>query len=94
MAKGKKIKRKPWTMQSLKRLQEYSEKGTPIRVISKELERTVGALRQQAFRMGIPIGERSNSPKTLLSRSRGRRRPPQTIAAVSEYVHSIAQARR
>jgi hypothetical protein len=58
-AKGKKIKRRSWTVPSLRRLQDHSERGTPIKVISKEMERTVGALRQQAFRMGIPIGERS-----------------------------------
>jgi hypothetical protein len=38
---------------------QHSERETPIKVISRGMERTVGALRQQAFRMGIPIGERS-----------------------------------
>jgi hypothetical protein len=59
MAKGKKLIRRSWTTQSLRRLQEHSQRGTPIRAISKEMERTMGALRQQAFRMGIPLGERS-----------------------------------
>jgi hypothetical protein len=59
MPKGTKIIRKSWTTQSLKRLKEHSRRGTPIQSISKELHRTSGALRQQASRMGIPIGERS-----------------------------------
>jgi hypothetical protein len=57
----KKITRKSWTTQNLKKLQEHSERGTPIRAISKEMQRTIGALRQQAFRMGIPLGERSST---------------------------------
>jgi hypothetical protein len=60
-AKGKKLIRKAWTTQSLKRLQEHSKRGTPIGVISKEMQRTIGALRQQAFRLGIPLGERSRN---------------------------------
>jgi hypothetical protein len=59
MLKGKKIIRKSWTTQSLKRLKEHSRRGTPIQAISKELHRTTLALRRQASRMGIPIGERS-----------------------------------
>jgi hypothetical protein len=59
MPKGTKIVRKSWTTQSLKRLKEHSRRGTPIQVISKELHRTTFALRRQASRMGIPIGERS-----------------------------------
>jgi hypothetical protein len=59
MAKGKKLRRKSWTTQSLRRLQEHSKRGTPIGAISRELERTIGALRQQAFRMKIPLGERA-----------------------------------
>jgi hypothetical protein len=53
------IVRKSWTTQSLKRLKEHSRQGTPIRAISTELDRTAYALRRQASRMGIPIGERS-----------------------------------
>jgi hypothetical protein len=54
-----KILRKSWTTQSLKRLEEHSRRGTPIKAISTELNRTAYALRRQASRMGIPIGERS-----------------------------------
>ena len=59
MLASAKIVRKSWTTQSLKRLKEHSGRGTPIKAISTELDRTAYALRQQASRMGIPIGERS-----------------------------------
>jgi hypothetical protein len=59
MGKRKKLIRKSWTTDSLRRLKLHSAKGTPISAISKEMERTIGALRQQAFRMGIPLGERA-----------------------------------
>jgi hypothetical protein len=59
MRKPKKLIRKAWTTQSLRKLKMHSEKGTPIAAVSKEMERTIGALRQQAFRMGIPLGERA-----------------------------------
>lgn len=57
MAKGTRITRRSWTTQSLRKLEEHSKRGTPVGAISKELQRTIGALRQQAFRMGIPLGE-------------------------------------
>jgi hypothetical protein len=59
MGRSKKLIRRAWTTQSLRKLKDHSRKGTPIGVISLEMERTIGALRQQAFRMGIPLGERS-----------------------------------
>ena len=54
-----KMVRKSWTTWSLKRLKEHSRQGTPIQAISTELDRTAYALRRQASRLGIPIGERS-----------------------------------
>lgn len=59
MLQTAKIVRKSWTTQSLKRLKEHSRQRTPIQAISRELDRTTYALRRQASRMGIPIGERS-----------------------------------
>jgi hypothetical protein len=59
MPKGARVTRKSWTTQSLRKLKEHSRRGTPVGAISKEMERTIGALRQQAFRMGIPLGERA-----------------------------------
>jgi hypothetical protein len=57
MPKKGKIVRKSWTTESLRQLNAHSRKRTPIAVISKQMQRTIGALRQQAFRMGIPLGE-------------------------------------
>jgi hypothetical protein len=59
MGKPKKITRRAWTTQSLLKLKEHSRKRTPIRAVSKEMERSIGALRQAAFRMGISLGERA-----------------------------------
>ena len=59
MQRDAKIIRRSWTTLGLKKLQEHSRRGTPIQAVSKELERTSGALRRQASRMGIPLGERS-----------------------------------
>jgi hypothetical protein len=50
MPNGAEIIRKSWTTQSLKRLQDHSRRGTPIRAMSQELERTSGALRRPASR--------------------------------------------
>jgi len=55
----RKIIRKSWTTQTLRELQEHSKRGTPVDAISQEMQRTIGALRQQAFRMKIPLGARA-----------------------------------
>jgi hypothetical protein len=60
MGKRKKLMRKAWTTEGLRRLKVHSERGTPIGDISREMQRTIAALRQQAYRMRIPLGERSN----------------------------------
>ena len=60
--KNKKIRRKAWTTAGLQKLKAYSENGTPVAQISKELNRSVGALSQQAFRMRIPLGEYASQP--------------------------------
>ena len=57
--KLKKIVRKSWTQKGLRKLRAHSKNGTPIAAICKEMQRTKGALRQQAFRLGIPLGERA-----------------------------------
>ena len=59
MPRRKKVIRRAWTTEHLRQLKQHSEHGTPIGVISKEMQRTIGALRQQAFRIGIPLGERA-----------------------------------
>ncbi|MEJ2377852.1 MAG: hypothetical protein P8Y71_21495 [Pseudolabrys sp.] len=51
-------KLKPWTKEDLRALKAYSKAKTPVVEISKQMKRTVGALRQQAIRLGIGLGHR------------------------------------
>ncbi len=58
MAKKQKRRAKwrEWTNQDIRELKGHSKAKTPVARISKETKRTVGALRQQAFKMGISLG--------------------------------------
>jgi hypothetical protein len=58
MGKRKRLIRRAWTTEGLRKLNAHSENGTPIRDISREMHRTIPALRQQAYRMRISLGER------------------------------------
>ena len=65
MAKKKKTKTKqalrkvkPWTSQDHRDLKAHSKTKTPVAKISKAMKRTVGAIRQKARILGIPIGHR------------------------------------
>jgi hypothetical protein len=58
MAKKKKAKRVAWTAAVKKELKQYSKAKMPVAKISKVMKRTAGALRQQAQKMGIPLGHR------------------------------------
>lgn len=51
-------KLKPWTSQDHRDLKAHSKAKTPVAKISKAMKRTVGALRQKARILGIPIGHR------------------------------------
>jgi hypothetical protein len=55
MAK-KATKRAPWTKEDRRALKAHSKAKTPIVKIAKEMKRTIGALRQQAIRLGIGLG--------------------------------------
>jgi hypothetical protein len=56
MAKTTRTKRKQWTKEDLLTLKAHSKTKTPVAEISKQMKRTVGALRQQAIRLGIGLG--------------------------------------
>jgi hypothetical protein len=60
MAKKTKRRRKhvPWTRADRAELRKHSRSRTPVTKISKQMKRTVGALRQQASSMGISLGHR------------------------------------
>jgi hypothetical protein len=57
-AKKKTTKRTPWTTALRRELRSGSKAKLPVAKISKMMKRTVGALRQQAFKMGLPLGHR------------------------------------
>jgi hypothetical protein len=60
MAKAtkKKIGRRgaAWTKAMHAELRKHSKARTPVSKISKQMKRTVGALRQQALKLGIGLG--------------------------------------
>ena len=52
------MERRTWTKQDQRELRAHSKAKTPVTAISKEMKRTVGALRQQALKLGISLGHR------------------------------------
>ena len=50
------IKRARWTKADHQTLKAHSKAKTPVAKIFKQMKRTVGALRQQAFMLGIGLG--------------------------------------
>jgi len=50
--------RREWTTQDIRELKKHSKSKTPVVKISKTTKRTVGALRQKALVLGIPLGHR------------------------------------
>ena len=50
------IKRARWTKADHHTLKAHSKARTPVVKISKQMKRTVSALRQQAFMLGIGLG--------------------------------------
>jgi hypothetical protein len=56
--KKKTTKRASWTKALQAELRKHSKAKTPIAKISKAMKRTDGALRQQAFKLGISLGHR------------------------------------
>jgi hypothetical protein len=60
MAKAtkKKIRRRgaAWTKAMHAELRKHSKARTPVSKISKQMKRTVGALRQQALKLGFGLG--------------------------------------
>ena len=57
-SKVKKAKRVAWTKSHYAELRKHSKLRTPVSKISKLMKRTMGALRQQAIKLGIPLGHR------------------------------------
>jgi hypothetical protein len=53
---AKSTKRARWTKDDYRTLKAHSKAKTPVVKISKQMKRTVGALRQQALKFGIGLG--------------------------------------
>jgi hypothetical protein len=47
---------KPWTKEDIRDLKAHSKSKTPVVRISREMKRTVGALRRRAGILGIGLG--------------------------------------
>jgi hypothetical protein len=60
MAKKTKRRKKriAWTKANVAELRKYSKDRLPVAKISKAMKRTVGALRQKALHLGLPLGHR------------------------------------
>jgi hypothetical protein len=56
--KAKRVSRKDWTKTDLRELKMHSKAKTPVAKISKAMKRTIGALRQKAFQLGVGLGHR------------------------------------
>ena len=56
MAKKVKRTKVAWTKAMQAELRKHSKAKTPVAKISKQMKRTVGALRQQAFQLGMAWG--------------------------------------
>jgi hypothetical protein len=54
--KMKKRKTVAWSRAHHAELRKHSKARTPVAKISKAMKRTVGALRQQALKLGIGLG--------------------------------------
>lgn len=54
--KNKNQTRREWTFADLRTLKKHSKIRTPVVKISKEMKRTIGALRQKALVLGIGLG--------------------------------------
>jgi hypothetical protein len=52
----KRRKGNPWTKDDHRTLKAHSKARTPVVKISKVMRRTIGALRQQALKLGIGLG--------------------------------------
>jgi hypothetical protein len=48
--------RREWTAADLNALRSHSKQRTPVLKISKQMKRTIGALRQKALVLGIGLG--------------------------------------
>jgi hypothetical protein len=51
-------KRREWSTQDVRELKGFARQKTPATKIARSLRRTVGAVRQKAFAMGVSLDSR------------------------------------
>jgi hypothetical protein len=56
--KARRTKRRPWTKQDVRELRDHSRSKSPVKKIAKAMKRTMGALRQKALTLRLPLGHR------------------------------------
>jgi hypothetical protein len=54
--KTKRARRREWTKENVREMKTHSREKTPVAKISRVMKRTVGALRQKAFQLGLSLG--------------------------------------
>ena len=59
IARRKRLVRREWTRAEVKELRQHSKNKTPVKAISRTFKRTLGAVRQKAHSLGIPLGHRA-----------------------------------
>ena len=64
----KKLVRREYTKEDVKTLKAHSKAETPLEKISKEMKRTGGSLRQNAIKLGIPLGHRRRKAKKVATK--------------------------
>jgi hypothetical protein len=56
--KTERARRREWTKEDIREIKGHSRARTPVAKMSKPMKRTVGALRQKALHLGLPLGHR------------------------------------
>jgi hypothetical protein len=51
-------KRRPWSKEDVRELRAHSRSKLSVKKIARAMKRTVGALRQKAHDLGLPLGHR------------------------------------
>jgi hypothetical protein len=55
---AKSVRRRAWTKRDVAELKKHSRAKVSVAKISKAMRRTQGALRQQAYKLGLRLGHR------------------------------------
>jgi hypothetical protein len=56
--RARRTKRRAWAKADVRELKAHSRSKSPVKKVAKALKRTVGALRQKALSLGLPLGHR------------------------------------